>query len=331
MIAAAKYYNSHRATVQNGFKLVMLCGVIWFLTAEINTSAQTYSLFSLNYSLATLVPLFAVLLLVPVNWFLEAQKWKNLMRAVGVNLSYATAYKSTLSGTAVSIFLPNRVGDSIGRMYWLPARKRLSGAVQSTVGGFAQFSITVIFGALFLPAYLYMSSSFSHSVIWLVSASVVLLATAIVLLFFKLPQLNLDFNRRYPGKKYVLKVQGALRGSTPELLRNILLLSALRYIVFALQFAVVLWLFVGSVPFITAFGCVAVVYLVSTLIPSFTLAELGIRESAAVFLLAPFSTHSATVIMATFFIWTVNIALPSLVGLAFTLARKNHTATGSPW
>lgn len=69
-------------------------------------------------------------------------------------------------------------------MYWLPARNRLSGAVQSTVGGFAQFSVTAISGALFLPAYLYMSSSFSHSVIGLLSASVVLLTTAIVLLFF---------------------------------------------------------------------------------------------------------------------------------------------------
>jgi hypothetical protein len=46
-----------------------------------------------------------VLVLVPINWALESLKWQRLARRV-VNLSFADAFRGTLSGLAIGVAAP---------------------------------------------------------------------------------------------------------------------------------------------------------------------------------------------------------------------------------
>lgn len=241
--------------------------------------------------------------------------------------SGADAFKSTLAGAAASTLLPNRIGESLGRIFWLPPSLRLPGAVQSTLGGFTQLCITLTGGALLLPVYLWICTDFTPKAVTLISIAGLVLPGLALSLLFNLRVLNFSAVSKFPGGKWIHSVRDALHQTQKQTLLRLLKLSALRYLVFTFQFAAILTVFVDSLTFASALGCVAVIYLVTAVVPSFTLAELGIRESAAVMLLAPFSHEPTAVIQATFFIWCVNIAVPSLFGLYFVLARKNLLST----
>src|SRR5689334_10700966 len=96
----------------------------------------------------------AAVLLVPVNWGLEALKWKRSIADVS-HISFAQSFKAVLSGVSFSITLPNRVGEYIGRMIFLPEGSRLRTVSVTLVGSLAQLLVTLFAGAvgllLFMP------------------------------------------------------------------------------------------------------------------------------------------------------------------------------------
>jgi len=68
---------------------------------------------------------------------------------------------------------------------------------------------------------------------------------------------------------------------------------------------------------------IALVYLGSTIVPSFALAELGVRESLAVILLPAAGIDPAVAFIATLLVWIINILLPSIAGMVlFFRSRK---------
>ncbi|MCB0771783.1 MAG: hypothetical protein KDB93_00205, partial [Flavobacteriales bacterium] len=70
---------------------------------------------------------------------------------------------------------------------------------------------------------------------------------------------------------------------------------------------------------------VPVVYLVSTLIPTMLLSELGVRGSVAVAMFAPLGGPAAMVLLASFGLWLVNLALPALAGALILLVARIRT------
>ena len=55
-------------------------------------------------------------------------------------------------------------------------------------------------------------------------------------------------------------------------------------------------------------------YLISAIIPTFVLGELGVRESAALLVMIPLGGDEMGIFAATFFLWLVNLLLPSAIG-----------------
>ena len=107
--------------------------------------------------------------------------------------------------------------------------------------------------------------------------------------------------------------------STKELI-NILLYSFLRYSVFVIQFYILLIFFKVEVTFFEAIICISLTYFISSVIPSFTLTEIGIRGSAALFFMGMFSGNDIGIISATALIWIINLAFPAIIG-AFVFYR----------
>lgn len=323
MIVNLKYSKRFAKSAQNAVKLFFLFAVFAFLWNEIAYSKQTYSLLSVTGNPAAMLMLTIVMCAVPLNWYIESVKWRCLMNTPDFAFSSADAFKSTLAGAAASTLLPNRIGESIGRVFWLPDHLKLPGAVQSGLAGISQLCITLAGGALILPFYLIYYTNSEPLLVLALSFTASIITACGFYLLFNLSKIKLPAQGKIPFRGRLQTCQKALRQTQPDTLKKLLILSALRYLVFSIQFAVVLTVFVNTLSFIPALAAVAVIYLVTTLVPSFTLAELGIRESAAVLLMAPLSAQSAAVITATFLIWCVNIALPSLFGLYFVTVRKN--------
>ena len=96
----------------------------WF---HIRQSFQSYKI----------VYLVLGLLLIAVNWGLEAWKWMISVRTF-YPVKFLQAFKAVLSGVSFSVTMPNRVGEYLGRIVYLPEGNRLKTISVTLVGSFAQ-------------------------------------------------------------------------------------------------------------------------------------------------------------------------------------------------
>lgn len=141
------------------------------------------------------------------------------------------------------------------------------------------------------------------------------------LVFYLRPRLlqrtiaRLPLLRRMAGHAEVLGAYG-----TPDLLA-VLGLSMARYTVFWAQYVLFLAVLAGMA-WHGAVVAVPVIYLVSTLVPTMLLSELGVRSSVAVALLAPLGGVPALVLLASLGVWVLNLALPAAIGAVILVTAR---------
>ena len=147
-----------------------------------------------------------------------------------------------------------------------------------------------------------------------------LIGSAAVFLFFSPATLGrlltaLPFLGRFERQARVL---GSFR---MRQLVIVFLLSLARYAVFTFQFALLLHA-IADVPLMSAMRSIPIVFLVTTLVPTTALTELGVRGSAATALL---SGEASGVVLSAALIWAVNVVMPALVGGVVLLVARIRT------
>jgi len=277
--------------------------------------------------------IFAILL-IPVNQYLEIVKWKYLIDKLE-KVSIWTATKAVLTGISVSMFMPNRMGDYLGRVFVLKHANRLQATLITLLGSMAQLLITLVYGFLavlfFYPWYYDMGEELN---VWVYSGLVLfILVTTIVLVFAYLNFAGFsDILKRISGRFYnrIKKYSEVFSWYTVKNLLLVLLLSALRYVVFSFQFYLLLKVFDIPVNYYAAIILIGLVYLLMTLIPTIALSELGVRGSVSLFVfslyLQPLEMWSDDtgfgVVTAASVLWLMNLALPALFGLIFVYSLR---------
>src|SRR5438105_1258211 len=98
---------------------------------------------SLNSPLAWNV-IFVVLLMI-MNWSVEAFKWKISVRSIQ-RIPFITALQAVFSGLSFSVSTPNRVGEYLGRLLYMKEGNRLKTISITIVGSISQLIITLIAG-----------------------------------------------------------------------------------------------------------------------------------------------------------------------------------------
>ncbi len=277
--------------------------------------------------------IFAILL-IPLNQFLEIVKWKLLIDKLE-KVSLWVATKAVLTGISVSMFMPNRVGDYLGRVFVLKKADRLQAILITILGSMAQLLITILYGFLallfFFPWYYDMSSQFN---VWVYSGLILMI---LMLTFvFVFAYLNFsgfsDILRRISGRFFnrIKKYTEVFSWYSSKNLLLILLLSGLRYVIFSFQFYLLLRAFNIPVNYYAAMVLVGLVYLLMTIIPTVALTELGVRGSVSLVLfslyLEPLGLWSENtgigVASAATILWLMNLALPALIGVIFVYSLR---------
>ena len=94
---------------------------------------------------------------------------------------------------------------------------------------------------------------------------------------------------------------------------------------FAIQFDLLLLMFGVDVGPLFGFVLIGVTYFIMTIIPSFWLGQLGIREAVSLFVIGAFSNNDAGILSASLALWIINLVIPALIGgvLLFTSAPKD--------
>jgi len=268
--------------------------------------------------------LFVILMLMVVNWAIETYKWQMLIHKIQ-HFSFTNSFKAVLVGITVGVFTPNRVGEIGGRIAFLEKGKRTSGAFASAIGSLAQFIATIIMGVggfilflLFFPDKTQINTyfnKFSAIALFLVLALLVWSyynVRKIIPLLIKIPFL----------KKKSEQIQ-YLSNETGKFLSLVLFLSTIRYLVFFLQFFLLLNLFNADINLLEGFVSISITYLFMTIIPTTTLLELGLRGSLAIIFIGLFSENILGIVLASFFIWIINIAIPAVVGTFYLIKPKS--------
>lgn len=313
-----------------GFRIIkwlIFLTSLYYLIDQIAFHQNLSSTFkAVSFSFYSVFLLISAILLLFVNWGLEALKWKISVKEIHP-ISFKTALASVFAGTSVSLFMPNRTGEFAGRIFALPKEKRTAGIFASVVTSFAQLNITLITGiiALCYSFYFYPENIFTLKYFSLIILIPLLIITLLgLLLYFKLRWFgkffcNIKFLKKYSEK---VKVLSAYSFSKLHLL---LFISFVRYGVFLLQFHLLIRFFGLTIPFTESVLCIVLTFYVTTVIPTFSLSEIGVRGSAAVLFFGLFNNSGIEVIAATSLLWIINVAVPALIGNYFVAGfKENH-------
>jgi len=268
--------------------------------------------------------LFLAVALIPLNYLLEARKWHILCLEFQA-LPFSTAFKAVLAGSAYSMFTPNRIGDGLGRFYFTPKEKRAAAGYAFGMSSTAQFLSTLIFGLFGL--FWLKQNAFPEDLLLLryyhpLSIITLLIVIAILALFFSSKVLHLVKAQQHFG--FIKKHLSELKSYPQPLKLKLLVLSLLRYLVFSTQFVILLKA-LGDIYLVDAFSRVNLIYLGSTIIPTFAFAELGLRESLSLVFLSPIGLSDAGIFTAAFLLWVMNLMLPALLGHFFILHQQRTT------
>jgi hypothetical protein len=115
-------------------------------------------------------------------------------------------------------------------------------------------------------------------------------------------------------------------------------LSFLRYLVFTTQFLLLLKIFSVTVPVFDCIIITSLIFFVMTIVPTVTLTELGVRNSAAIYFFGIYFSHSTSlpdpvmigILSATTLLWIINLAIPAVIGTMFVFRLKFFRRTPPP-
>lgn len=284
-----------------------ILGYLFFLLKEKNL-LQEQTFFSFITPITTHPILFALcILLLPVNWGIEALKWFRVINKAE-KVKFLHAFTGTLTGVTLGLVTPHGIGDYPGRILQLSSYNRFRFVGPLFLARISQFLVTLIAGGTALLLFLneVMTGQFFlfEVLTWL---SILSFCLAGLIYLFQ-PYL-VNKVRQFP---FIWKYFGMLsQFSTMETL-EIFFLSILRYIIFTVQFFLLLKVFSVSGNIAHLFIGINLVFFAKSLIP--TLFDFGVREFSALYFFGEMGFPQEPVIWSSLALWFINILLPAFVG-----------------
>jgi len=271
--------------------------------------------------------LVLVFFLMIINWSLEAFKWKISVQNVQP-VSFLKAFRAILSGVSFSVSTPNRMGEYLGRILYMEEGNRLKAISLTIVSSMSQLIITLLAGliGLFCIKEEIVRSGFIKDVdlsVWLqvLQYGVIMALIILTLLYFRLSLLINLVNKLRNSDRYAYLIE-ALKKVDATLLIRLLSFSATRYFVFTLQYFLLFRLFDVHVSWWQSFWSVNVIFLILAIVPTFAIAELGLRGKVSLQLLHIFSKNDLGIGFASLSIWLINLVIPAVIGSLLILSIK---------
>lgn len=268
-----------------------------------------------------------MIFLMGLNWGLEARKWQILMRPVQ-RVSFFTSSKAVLSGLSFSLFIPNGVGEYVGRVLYMQEGNRLRSVPLTIIGSISQLIVTLVAGIAGL-IYLRMNVLTPHnqlqglSVFWLNGLMYAVITGILVflLIYFRISWFTRWFEKIPFVYQHRILIQSLEDFHTPELTR-ILLLSLCRFSVFIVQYLLMLYIFSVDIYWLDAVCTTFVLFLMLAIVPTIPIADLGVRGEISIQLFGLLTKNAIGVVTAAASIWVINLIIPALAGSLFILGIK---------
>jgi len=301
---------------------LLMCLFLWLIYQQLlqkgNLDAQWQELKAYWYSADKLI-FVVVLLLAPLNWFIESIKWRVMMYKIQ-KVSGWVAFKAILTGIAFGIVTPGKVGDFAGKILYIDNGRKLNAAVATLTVNVIQVlaSSTIGYCALVYMTFAYPSSWLS-TVCWLATLSIVLL----LLLFLLRHRLN-TLMQRLPALRKVFKLIRVLKRYSASDIFKVYALSVLRFFTYNFQFLLLANALNSGIPWFDGFAATLLMFWLITMIPSLFLSDIGVRGFLAslLFMQTSLAQNDVAMLTSSYIIWLLNLVLPAIVGSIFLLTIK---------
>lgn len=260
------------------------------------------------------------------NWGLEAKKWQLLVAPLE-KFSFIKAFKSVFSGCSVTMLTPNRIGEYGGRIVYVQEEHRLSAIPLTILGSISQLFVTVIMGTIGLLIFRFSKTEAAlYKILPLYAANILIylsIAASIVLIIIYLRvRLIIRILNKVSFLRPLNKYLYLLNSFNRKQLLRILFLSFLRYMVFILQFLLLLKVMQVEIANGTCFWMLSVFYLVMAVAPTIGFTELPVRAAASVALLQLYSNNIIGIQAASLCIWLINLVIPAIAGSLLIFGLK---------
>lgn len=257
----------------------------------------------INYVYLTLL-----VFLMPLNWYMEWEKWNVLLK--NENVEPERRKHAFLSGIVSAILTPAYAGNFIGRLFYFPKETRNHIVVNTLVSNASQFLVSIGLGVVSIQLlYFEVLSPGLHILMD------ILLIGLIGLYYYG------EFILSYFPIKYIRKLKEVIVAK--KLRSELLALSSIRYGIFIVQFVFALLMF--GTPFsLSLVFWIMLMFCAITLSPSLIMGKLLVRETVAVTVLSLIGIPAPIVIMAAFSTWLINQIVPALLATVFIKKEARH-------
>lgn len=299
-------------------KLGISLTAFYFIYHQFSNKSAVFNFNSVpEYNFTNLFLLFFALILMPVNWGIDAFKWKILLPS-SITISFRKSFMATFSGVATSLFMPFRSGEFIGKILFLSPKDRWHGTASSLFSSLNQLLVTILAGSLGL---IYMH--FNNIDIYILPKKISLLLIIIgLLVFLSYLFFQKRIFKRLENYSFITKrINRELFESFSNKKHKILTLSFIRYLAFTLQYLLLFSIFIKEINWFDMFMMTSVLFYLSSAIPSFGWAEIAVKGSLALVLFEYLNNDSGVLLVAVC-IWIINIGLPSLIGASALLKNS---------
>ncbi len=310
-------------------KVILVLGVIVTIYYQIFAKEninELYQEFLNNFSKENASWILIAALLMPINWILETLKWQVLIRRVE-KVPFYKAFKGVFLGVSLSVFTPNRVGEYGGRILVVKPENNWKTIVATLVSSFSQQIALFTLGILGLISFIH----FFLKTEYILTLGIGFIGLVLIL-FMLICYYNVKFAiplfNKLPYLKRFTKHMEVLDEYTFQELSESLFYAILRYIVYSLQYYLILRFFGIQVPFLMGVSGIATIFLLQTSIPLPAIADLFVRSEVALFVWGHFTNNEISILASTFGLWVLNIIIPAALGMLFIFSVNISKSIG---
>jgi uncharacterized membrane protein YbhN (UPF0104 family) len=315
----------YKSTFQNNrfkffAKILIAIALLYFL---INYIHYDEIIAAINQSDKEL--LLLVFLLSFLNIYLQFLKWKVVCNSLLNINDDKRIWLSLFYGFSGGIATPVRVGEYVGRTIPFEEKNIMQITIATFLEKFASLFLVLILGGIagivFIDKYYNLAYSIPL-IIFIIGLALIVVALLqgynLISNFIKMLSLRFPFfNKLIEEVSYVKKL-----GSVA--LKKLLLYSFLFYAVYILQYAILVKAFNQGGNLLVFIWVGTMVMFSKSFLSFISFADLGIRESASVFILSKMGFAKAIGFNAAIFLFFFNLLIPSVIGLIL-LFKKNKT------
>ncbi len=254
----------------------------------------------------------------PIAWALEAIKWRFILSDY-THISFWRSWRSVWYGVVAGHLTPNRIGEPIGRLALIEPEARGKAGLLAIWCSFTQQMATLLFGLIGIVWWLVVRGfNLLPSTIpgWLIVVVVLLWIAFLFFGIFRIQWVARGVEHFRWSQRILHHERLELKIKLPTYL-VVQLISLVRYAIFSTQYVILLHLFGVVADTIDLYAIVALTYFFTSLIPTFSASEIGVKAGFAIWFAAMVSDNALGVTAASLFLWVLNLAIPALIAAWF--------------